>query len=289
MRSRGRWAAWPLLAGALVAGGCGARPAGLDPGPFTGRRLVVLVGSASQPPTAEAVSAFAARTGARIEAHYGGSGELLARLQLAREGDVYFPGSSDYLELARTEGLLAEERETQVAYLVPAINVPRGNPKEVRGLRDLARPGLRIAIARPDTVCVGLYAVEVLERSGLAAQVRKNIVTHAESCAKVAQLVALGQVDAALGWEVFAQWDPARIETVHLAPAEVPRIGVLPAARTAACRDPELAQAFLDFLVSEEGRAIYRRWNYLASVEDARPLASAGAPVGGLWPLPLGW
>jgi molybdate transport system substrate-binding protein len=97
------------------------------------------------------------------------------------------------VEIAKREKLVLSEAEKIVAYFVPAINVPAGN---------LARPGLRVGIARPDSVCVGLYGVEVLERAGLADRVRPNVVTHAESCEKTAQLVALGTVDAVLGWEL---------------------------------------------------------------------------------------
>lgn len=257
--------------------------------PFAGRTLVAFVGSASQPPTEAATALFEERSGARVEVHFGGSGEMLARLKLAAQGDVYFPGSSDYLELAKREGLVDPSSETRVAYLVPAINVPKGNPKGIRTLADLAREGVRFAIARPDTVCVGLYAVEVLERAGLSAAARRNIVTHTESCAKTAQVVALGHVDAVLGWDVFEHWDPEKIETVYLPAEEVPRIGYLPAAIASTSRDPELARAYLDFLVSEEGRAVYRRWNYLTSVEEARRHALPETPVGGEWPLPSGW
>lgn len=260
-----------------------------DARPYEGRRLVLFVGSASQPPTEVAASAFEELTGARLEVHFGGSGEMLSRMKLAGQGDIYFPGSSDYLEIAKREGLVDPETETIVAYLVPAINVPKGNPRQIKTLDDLARPGLRVAIARPDTVCVGLYAVELLESTGLTSRVRPNIVTHTESCAKTAQIIALGQVDAVIGWEVFEHWDPERIETVYLDREIVPRIGYLPAAIGVASRERELAQAFLDFLTSPEGQSIYARWNYLTSVEAARRHTRDDAPVGGEWPLPEGW
>lgn len=272
--------------------GCNAAPDApeLSPDrPFAGRTLVVFAGSASQPPTEEAAARFEAKTGARLEVHFGGSGEMLSRMKLAARGDIYFPGSSDYLEIAKREGLVDPETEVIAAYLVPAINVPKGNPKGIASLDDLAAPGVRVAIARPDTVCVGLYAVEVLDNAGLSAAVRPNIVTNTESCAKTAQIVALGQVDAVIGWEVFEHWEPEKIATVHLAPGQVPRIGYLPAAMAANTRNRDLAQAFLDFLVSAEGQDIFRRWNYLATLEEARRFTLPDAPAGGEWPLPEGW
>lgn len=276
----------------MFAAGCGAASANKsrqNPQPFAGRKLVLFVGSASQPPTELAATTFEERTGAKLEVHFGGSGEMLSRMKLAEQGDIYFPGSSDYIEIAKREGLIDAESETIIAYLVPAINVPKDNPKGITTLEDLAKPGVRVAIARPDTVCVGLYAVEVLERAGLSAQVRPNIVSNTESCAKTAQVVALGQVDAVLGWEVFEHWDPTKIKTIYLPRERVPRIGFLAAAIGANAKDVELARAFLDFLASPDGQAIYGKWNYLTSVEAARTHTLPDTPVGGEWPLPKGW
>lgn len=258
--------------------------------PFAGKKIEVFVGAASKPATEEVVAAFSARTGARVEAQYGGSGKMLSAMKLAGRGDVYFPGSSDYMELAKQEGLVVPDTEVRVVYLVPAINVPRGNPKQVTGLADLGRPGLRVGIARPDTVCVGLYAVELMEATGTAAAIRPNIVTHADSCEKTAQLVALRSVDAVLGWEVFEHWDKDAIETIYLPREQVTRIGYIPAAVGAKARQPELARAFIAFLMSEDGQAIYKKWGYLTSPDEARARhALPTTPVGGEWTLPPAW
>ena len=173
--------------------------------------------------------------------------------------------------------------------LIPAINVPKGNPKGIQSLEDLARPGVRVGIGRPDTVCVGLYAVEVLEKAGLSDEVRPNIVTQAESCDKTAQLVSLDLVDAVLGWSVFAYWDPDHIETVLLQPSQVPRIGYIPIVVSTFCKNKELATAFISFLCSEQGKAIFQKWHYFTSVEEARQLTAADTPVGGEWQLPEAW
>ena len=146
-----------------------------------------------------------------------------------------------------------------------------------------------MGIARPEQVCVGLYAVEVLVHNKPAEKVRPNIITHADSCAKTANLVALGTVDAILGWRVFHYWNPEKVETVLLKPEETPRVGYIPIAQSTFCKQPELARQFVDFLLSDEGKAIYKKWHYLATEEEARKFASPGVPVGGEWKLPEGW
>lgn len=87
---------------------------------FEGKTLEVFVGAASKPATEEAVAAFETETGAKLEVHFGGSGKMLSDLKLSQRGDIYFPGSSDYMEIAIKEGLVDRTSEQRIVYLVTA-------------------------------------------------------------------------------------------------------------------------------------------------------------------------
>ncbi|MGI9952069.1 molybdate ABC transporter substrate-binding protein [Moorellaceae bacterium AZ2] len=273
-----------VLTAALTAG-CAGHKEGAPP---ASQEIAVFAGSASKPPLEEVAAQFEARTGIKVSLTFGGSGAVLSQMKLSKQGDIYLPGSSDFMELAKKEGVVLPETERIVVYLVPAINVPKGNPKGIKGLEDLAKPGIKVGLARPDTVCVGLYGAEILEKAGIDAQVKKNIVTYAESCEKVANLVALGQVDAVLGWEVFASWNPDKIETIYLPPEKVPRIGYIPVAVSSYTTKRNLAQQFIDYLTSEEGKSIFKKWGYLTTEEEARKLAPR-ATIGGEYHLQSPW
>jgi molybdate transport system substrate-binding protein len=207
-------------------------------------------------------------------------------MKLAKRGDLYIPGSPDYMTKAIKEGLVDPKTVKIIAYLVPAISVQKGNPLEIKRLADLAKPGVRVAIGNPDSVCVGLYGVEVLEKSGVLKAVEKNIVTHAASCSATASLLILKKVDAIMGWDVFAGWNPDKIETIFLKPEEVPRLAYIPAAITQDfVSNRSGAQAFINFLVSPEGQKIFAKWGYLASEKEARKFAPQ-AKIGGEYILP---
>ena len=256
------------------------------------KRLQLFVGAASQPATEEIVAAFEAETGVKVEAIYGGSGYVLSQMKLARQGDIYFPGSSDYMDIAKAEGEVLPETEQIVVYLVPAINVQPGNPQGIHSLKDLIRPGLRVAIANPEGVCVGAYAVEIIERSfspSEKAAFRQNLVNYTESCAKTAMVVSLQAVDAVLGWRVFQYWDSTRIQTIPLPAQAISRIGYIPIAISRYSQQPELAQRFIDFVLSPRGKAIFERYRYLASPEAAQAWLGAEKPVGGVYPVPETW
>lgn len=256
------------------------------------RSLLIFAGAASKPATEEAIKNFQIKTGISVNATFGGSGFVLSQMKLSRKGDIYFPGSSDFMELAKKEGAVYPESEKIVVYLVPAINVQKGNPKKIYSLRDLTRPGLRLAIANPEMVCVGAYAVEIIEMNLTPQEkerLRKNLINYTESCEKTANVISLKAVDAVLGWRVFQYWDPERIETIYLKPDEIPRIGYIPIAISKFTQDKALAQQFIDYLLSPEGKGIFRKFNYLMDVQEARQFTKPDTPVGGEFVLPKEW
>ncbi|MBW2688857.1 MAG: molybdate ABC transporter substrate-binding protein [Deltaproteobacteria bacterium] len=249
--------------------------------------VVVFAGSASQPPLEEAAKAFEDKFGIPITLHLGGSGSMLSQILLSGQGDLYIPGSPDYMEKAREFDLIDGE-EAIIAYLVPAILVPKGNPQQIRTLQDLTRPDLRVGMAEPGSVCVGLYAVEIVQASNLADKIRPNLRGQVESCAKAAAMLPLKTVDAVLGWREFATWNPQAMEAIMLNPKEIPRLAYIPAARLRHATNPKDGEAFIAYLKSEDGQAIFHKWGYFTEEKDARKWAPK-ARIGGSYDLPEGW
>ena len=264
----------------------------VPPSHASSRSLMIFAGAASKPPTEEAARLYRQNKGIEVHLTFGGSGFVLSQMKLARRGDVYFPGSSDFMERAKKENLVLGDTERIVTYLIPALNVQKGNSRNIRSLKDLARPGLRLGIADPETVCVGTYAVEVIEKnlnSMEKERLRRNLATTVESCEKTANIIALKTVDAVIGWRVFGHWDPARIETVLLRPEEIPRIGYIPAAVSVFTGDRALAEDFIRFLLSSRVQEIFRKHGYLTRLEEARKFTLPETPVGGEYSLPAEW
>lgn len=254
--------------------------------------LLVYAGAASKPPTEEAVKLYEQKTGTKVDLVFGGSGYVLSQMILARQGDVYFPGSSDYMEKAKRDGHVFPGTEKVIVYLVSAINVQKGNPRHIRTLSDLTRPGIKVAIANPEGVCVGAYAVEIIEKAFTPVEksaFRKNLVNYTESCEKTATAIALKMADAVIGWRVFEDWDPARIETVPIPKDQIVRIGYIPVAVSTFTRNRSAAQRFIDFLCGPEGQAVYARHKYFATADAAAAWIGDEKPVGGEYAVPDDW
>ena len=256
------------------------------------KNILIFAGAASKPATEEAVRLFQDKSGITVDVIFGGSGFVLSQMRLGKKGDLYFPGSSDFMEVAKREGLVFPDSEKLVVYLVPAVNVQAGNPKGIYTLKDLTREGIRLAIANPETVCVGAYAVEIIEKNFTfdeKLKVKRNIINYTESCEKTANAISLRAVDAVLGWRVFHFWDPVRIKTVFLKPEEIPRIGYLPIAISKFTPNKAVAQRFIDFLLSPEGKVTFRKYHYLMDLQEARHFTRPDTPVGGEYILPKVW
>lgn len=258
---------------------------------FTGRSIDVFAGSASQPPLEEAAKVFKQNTGATVNFNFGGSGTVLSQMILAKSGDLYIPGSPDYMVTAQQKGVVAaNDNGVILSYLVPAICVQKGNPKNIKTLNDLLRPDVTVGIGNPASVCVGLYAIEILDHAGLLDALKQagTVKTYATSCDATASLIALKSVDAVIGWSVFSSWNPDTTETVYLSANQIPRLAYIPGAISTYAKDAVVAQKFLDFLTSKDGLAIFAKYGYQTTESEAKVYAP-NASVGGQYTLPAGF
>lgn len=249
------------------------------------KEIMVFAGSASKPALDEAAQAFEKQTGIKVYINYGGSGTMLSQMKLTKTGDVYIPGSPDYLIKAERDDVIDSSTTKIVAYLIPVISVQHGNPKNIQSLADLAKPGMKVGIGNPSTVCVGLYAIEILEKNGLIEDIYPNIITNAESCEKTATLLSLKSVDAVMGWDVFHYWDPDNIDIVYLHPEQTPRIAYIPVAVSNYTKDRASSEKFIDYLASTAGKSIFSKWGYVTDESSARKYAP-NAVIGGEYNLP---
>jgi molybdate transport system substrate-binding protein len=224
--------------------------------------LMIFAGAASKPPSQEAEQVFEkAHPDIEIDMTFGGSGTLLQQMTLEKIGDIYMPGSDDFMDRAEEKKAVIPQTRKIVCYLIPTICVQHGNPKKIKSLADLARPGITVGLAKAEAVCLGNASEAVLGKAGLLEAVRKNVITYAASCEHTQQLVQLGEVDAVLGWDAFKSWAPDKIDLVQIDPKYL-RVHNIPAAVSVYSTHRKEAESFIAFLTSKQGRAIFAKHGY---------------------------
>ncbi len=216
----------------------------------------------------ESAQRFQEQHGTQIEASYGGGGEVLTRMVVTETGDVFIAPEQEFMKSAVEQGAVDPNTIETLAYMIPVLAVQKGNPKQITALTDLAKPGIRIAIARPEVTLVGKYAREIFQQTGLADEIEKNIVTEAARPDLLVTWLTMGNVDAVITWHFYQSLAPGDIEVVRLPPEQLTGIGEMQAAVSTHSTNRDLAESFVDFLASVEGKAAFDEHGYIVDAEE---------------------
>jgi len=257
MTTRGRfaWLAFALACVlASVVSGCKRKPAG----------LLVHAGAGQRSSLNEIAAAFAAKhPGVRVDFSYKGSGFFLADLSASHMGDLYMPGEEYYLMQAVGKGFVADydPKADVAAHFITVIITPKGNPKNIQTVQDFGRPGLRVGLADPEAAAIGLWHEKILAKAGVWEAAKRNATMSAKCIAELGNAIQLRAIDATIVWATTALLYLKDIEIIPIAP-EYRGLVRLPVALLRFSKQPELARNLKAFILSEQGRAIFRAHAY---------------------------
>lgn len=231
--------------------------------------MVVYCGAGIRPPVAELAEQFGRRHGLTVECDYAGSEVLLSRIKLTRRGDLYMPGDVHYVELAEKEGLISSKKT--VCYFVPVILVRKGNPKRIRSLADLTRPGIKVGLGDPEACAIGRKSSLIFAKNQIAEQdVDRNVSFRALTVNELGNHIKLGALDAVIVWDAVAAYFTDHAETVTIPPEQnvisTVAVGVL-----SSSKDPELAAEFVEFITSEQGKEVFQKHHYATRPPQRQP------------------
>ena len=221
--------------------------------------LMVHAGAGIRPPLDELGKKFEQKMGTRVDFNYKGSGCLLADICFSKKGDAYIPGELFYIEQAEERGMLAKSRI--VAQMSTVVLVQKGNPKKINSLRDLTRPGLRVGIGDPEAVAVGRAANESLVKAGILKAVKQNIATQALNVVELGIGVKLRHLDAAIVWDATAHLFKNDTQQIDI-PAKWRADAPIPVGVLKFSKKPREAEAFMNFLASEEAKKVFLAHGY---------------------------
>ena len=216
------------------------------------KSLIVYSGAGLREPMDEIAQVYEEQTGTVIKYTYAGSAQLLSQMELLGEGDCYMPGARAYLDSAAEKGFINESDD--VIYHVLAFAVQPGNPKNIACLKDLTEDGVTVAIGEPSGNAVGKATKMIYEKAGLWEDLQDNIVVRSGTVNELLVYMNMGQADATIIWEDLL--GSSNVEQVDI-PQEEGFIKVVPVATLSFSDKPAEAQAFADFVASDEGKAIF--------------------------------
>jgi molybdate transport system substrate-binding protein len=184
---------------------------------------------------------------------FDGSATLATQLDEGASADVF--ASADEASMDSVSRLIAGTAEVFATNTLE-IAVPRGNPAGIRGVADLARPGLRVVQCAPQVPC-GAAARTLLSESGVTLAP----ASEEQNVKAVATKVASGEADAGLVYVTDVQAAQGHLDGVNIPGAER-AANAYPVAALKGAADPALAAAFVRWVLSPGGQAILARYGF---------------------------
>jgi accessory colonization factor AcfC len=219
------------------------------------------------PAMREAAKVFAGKKGINVEINAGPTPTW--KEQALKDADVIFSGAeymmADFVQ-KDLPGLI-DTSSIRTLYLRPsAILVRPGNPKGIKSVKDLAKPGVRILVVQ-GAGQVGMWE-DVAGRTGnvrLVDGIRRNIGFLAPNSGDAKKLWGSDTgYDAWLIWTIWQKENPAAADLIKTEPENTiyRSCGIAIAQRS---ERKALAKEFADFLQSAEGQKIFVKWGWTAS------------------------
>ena len=279
IRRAGYGLLWIALAAALMGCAAVAEPGkGPAAGPLRGELTIFAAASLTQAFGEMAAAFEQAHPGTAVTVNFDGSQRLRTQLEHGARADLFAAADWVQMNAVRQAGLTAGDpvdfAGNRMVFLVRRDWQPAT-------LQDLAAPGVKIVLALPEAPA-GRYSRRVIERMGnhprfgpeWAAGVAANVVSEEPNVRSVAQKVALGEADAGITYRTDAlpAYTAQRVAVLPI-PAEVNLTASYPIAALRESAHPELAQAFINFVFSDQGQTILERNGF-----DPPPYSNADFP-----------
>ena len=192
---------------------------------------------------------------------FAGSNTLRDQIQHGAQADIFVSAHPSHMDAVESEGLLVDETRRDILSNRLVLVVGRNSPTPMFPPSSTdPLPFDLLAIAEPDAVPAGMYAMEALRHFGLAGRIGSRLVPSLDVRAALAYAES-GNVDAAIVYATDASMSD-RVRVVYEFPAESHAPILYPAAilRTTANRD--LAEHFLDFLASEDAAQTFAKYGF---------------------------
>lgn len=207
--------------------------------------------------------------GATVILNFAGSQQLAHQLSQGAPANVFASANEQQMAAAIQTGRVQEGSQQIFARNKLMIIYPTENPAGIHTISDLARPNQRLILASPE-VPVGQYAQSFLLSAAADPAfgpefqdgVVDNIVSYEENVRAVLSKVRLGEADAGI---VYASdvWGEANSQVGMIEiPDRLNQVASYPIAPIQNSHHSELAQAFIDLVLSNRGQQIISSFGF---------------------------
>jgi len=191
----------------------------------------------------------------------GGSGKLARQIEQGAPTDIFLSASEKDMDKLQEGNLILEDTRTDFATnkLVLITNIEK--PFILSSFEEINPATIdHFAVGEPESVPVGRYTKEVLEKLELWEPLQSKLVLSS-NVRQVLTHVEMGNADIGIVYASDALVSE-KVKVVAAAKSEWHEQIVYPGAIIADSKHPEEAKAFLAFLTSEQGKEILKKYGF---------------------------
>ena len=209
----------------------------------------------------------AANPGVTVTFNFANAQVLSTQIIQGAAADVFASANHTYMDNLVTANLVAAGSYKDFVTNVLEVILPPANPANLQTLADLAKPGLKLVL-EDKSVPAGTYSLTILDNlskdptygADFKTKVLANVVSNETDVKQVVAKVQLGEADAGIVYVTDAIAAPT-LKTIEI-PANFNVIAKYPIAALTNAPQPELAAAFVAYVLSADGQATMKKWGF---------------------------
>src|SRR5262245_61999054 len=198
-----------------------------------------------------------ANPGTTVELNFGASSALREQILAGAPADVFASANTSNMDQLVSADAVEGEPEL-FAQNQLEIAVPAGNPGDVEGLDAFGNADLNIGLCAEEVPC-GQFGREALANAGVTPAQD----TDEPDVRSLLTKVEAGDLDAGLVYHTDVLSAGDEVEGVEV-PDEFNVIAEYPLAALSASGNAELASAFVEFVLSDEGQSILESYGFMS-------------------------
>lgn len=199
--------------------------------------------------------------GITVTGTYDSSGKLQTQIEEGLEADVFMSAATKQMKALQETGMIAEDTVTELLENKIVLIVPSGSAGEWKAFEDIEKAE-SIALGDPASVPAGQYAQEALTSLGIWDGIQDK-VSFGTNVTEVLNQVAASSADAGIVYATDAASMAEQVDVIAEAPeGSLAKKVIYPVAVVKGSAHPEEAEAFVEFLKTEEAMKVFESYGF---------------------------
>lgn len=193
-----------------------------------------------------------------------GSGDLYRSLKLSKKGDLYLPAYDKYIKENKKDNLF--KKQAYLGFNQAAIFTKYGNPKNIKGLDDLLNQKIGTALCNPESGSIGEMTKLILlnyKDQKFFQKVYDSTIEIGIDSRDLTEILSKPEVDMTINWLTTSATsnNQHKYSIIPISENYAPKQNIV-ITTLAFSQNKLLADAFLDFIISQKGVAVMKKHGF---------------------------